>query len=68
MFSETKSRETSGLEGYLFPSGSDITAVTTNMRPQRVFYWVQTCGDVHENSGFNREKKPFEGACQWQRR
>ena len=61
MFPSTSSRKTSGLSGkqrYLFPSGSDITAVTTNTRPQRVFHWVQTCGDVHENSGFNREKKP----------
>ena len=62
MFPSTSSRKTSGLSGkqrYLFPSGSDITAVTTNTRPQRVFHWVQTCGDVHENSGFNREKKTW---------
>ena len=26
--------------------------------------WKQLI-DVHENSGFNREKKPFEGACNW---
>ena len=68
MFPSTSSRKTSGFSGkqrYLFPSGSDITAVTTNTRPQSVFHWVQTCGDVHENSGFNREKKTFEGECQW---